>query len=724
MIPRLLSLLLSAALLAPSPAFARSLASAAASPVPSVGAPIAPLAGANSFSPRSGERVAASGLTTLALVKPIVPLPSSTRVRAEYLESLRRLAEQGPSAAALARAYHGDGAAADDESRGVPAAPAPARKSELARPSPRPAFLAVAAGAPVAAQGAAAAGALPAWAALSLIGGGIVGLMLLVRWIEGSVRFQYYLARRRWVTATGKGWDEADEATRVKVKAGAEKIVARNRAGRVESWSDLRRHFGFERGEPNGKPEAPPPTPGRPLGLRTPPGQPAQEPAKPKITFADVAGQDEAKRELLRVVRFLNDPEPYTRLGAKGFRGILLFGPPGTGKSLMARALAGEANATYVERKGSDFVNKYVGVGPESVRKAFSEARTDGKKPGILFIDEIDAVGKSRSNGDGNEEYENTLNSLLAEMSDPKNDNVVVVAATNRPELLDAALMRGRRLGLQVPVGLPDLEGRAAILGVHSKNMKLGPDVDLKQVAKLTPKLSGADLEEVANDAAMMAAEEKAEHVSMPHFRRAIDRRVIGHERKLAMAEPEKAVVSAHESGHALTAWLLPGADPIRKITIVPHGLQALGLVQTVAEEERFMYSREWLQDRIAVALGGRVAEELVTGEQFSGASNDLEQATRIARMMVMKFGMSPKIGLVSYDVDGERPNVGRAQSQRRQNLIEQEVQRILDEQHARVKKLLTDNRAVLDRLSAALREKETLREADLDTLLPPRPAR
>ena len=714
---RILALVVSAALLIPAPAFAQSVASAVARPLATFGVSVRPLARAETPSALSLSQLALAPTLTAVFRPHPNPLPQAG-------EGNRRLL-RGVAAQPLTASVAFDGGITAREAGFVLASPATEERAlPLSRPSRVSGMLALAAGAaPVAAQGAAAGAAMPAWAALTMIGGGIVGLMMLVRWIEGSVTVQHYLARRRWITDSGKDWKEADEPTRAAVLAHAEKIVATNRAGRAESWSDVRRMLTFKREKPSGDDSAPLSIKSRPLGLKSP-DKPGVETAKAKITFADVAGQDEAKRELQRVVEYIKDPEPYRKLGAKGFRGILLFGPPGTGKTLMARAVAGEAQATFIDRKGSDFVNKYVGVGPDSVRKAFSEARGDGKKPGILFIDEIDAVGKARGNGEGNEEYENTLNALLGEMSDPKNDNVVVIAATNRPELLDPALMRGRRFGLQVPVGRPDKEGREAIVKVHSKAMLLAPDVDLGLIAKLTPGLSGADLEEIANDAAMMAAEAKAENVSMAYFRKAIDRRVIGHERKLVMAEAEKAVVAAHESGHALTAWLLPGADPIRKITIVPHGLNALGLVQTVSEEERFMYSKEWLQDRIAVALGGRVAEELVTGEQFSGASNDFEQATRLARMMVMKFGMSPKVGLVSYDMDGERPNVGRAGSQRRQNMIEAEAQRILDEQHVRVKALLTENRATLDRLSTALREKETLREADLDALLPPRPAK
>jgi cell division protease FtsH len=431
---------------------------------------------------------------------------------------------------------------------------------------------------------------------------------------------------------------------------------------------------------------------------------------------------DDAKRELQKVVEYIKNPEPYNKLGAKGFRGVLMFGPPGTGKTLIARAVAGEAGATFHETNGSEFVNTYVGKGPANIRAAFAKARGDGKRPGILFIDEIDAVGKKRSDGDGNQEYENTLNALLAEMSSPVNAKIVVIAATNRPELLDAALMRGRRFGLKVPVGLPDVEGREAILKLHAKNMPLEDGVTMRKIAEITPRLSGADLEEIINDAAMIAAERGAAAVSETDLRKAVERTTIGHERKLIMSPFEKKVVAHHESGHALVAWLVPNGDQIRKITIVPHGLNALGLVQTVAEEERYMYSKAWLEDRIAIALGGRVGEFLATGQTFSGAQNDFEQATRMARMMVMKFGMSDKVGQVSYDMDGERPAVGRAQSEKQRELIDREVRRIVDEQMARVTAMLTEHRAYLDGMADELMAKETLREEDLARLLPARP--
>ncbi|HAZ06979.1 MAG TPA: cell division protein FtsH [Elusimicrobia bacterium] len=443
------------------------------------------------------------------------------------------------------------------------------------------------------------------------------------------------------------------------------------------------------------------------------------------ITFEDVAGQDEAKNELKKVVDYIKFPQRYRKLGVKRLRNVLLFGPPGTGKTLISRAVAGEAGANFHEVDGSSFVNTYVGKGPANIREAFDKARGDGTKPGILFIDEIDAVGKKRGAGnEGNQEYENTLNALLSEMSSPKNKTITVIAATNRPELLDPALMRGGRLGLKVPVGLPDVAGREAILKLHMQDMSLAADVGPRQIAELTPGLSGADLEEIVNDAAMLAGERpEAVEVTVADFRKAVDRQTIGHERRLVMSALEKKVIANHESGHALVARLVPNGDQIRKITIIPHGLQTLGLVQTMNAEEQYIYSQSWLEDRIAIALGGRVAEQLTTKESYSGARNDFEQATRLARRMVMKFGMSKIIGSVSYDMEGEPPAAGRALSQRQMRLIDNEVQRIIQEQQVRVVKLITQYRKHLDAMAGELMEKETLREGDVERLLPPKPS-
>ncbi len=726
MIKRISAVALCASLLSPSPVFAQALRVAVDAPMVSPAAriiPLFPLSAPASPAGLTAVSLAPSlpvAVPTLRVETPsVMAQPLALEARPQIVALGVRLTSAKTPDAELARSFDGSLKAANENSYQVPEARVPApRRSFLARAA---AFGAMATTAivPSVHQAVAPASSFPTWAGFAILGGSIAGLLLLTRWIEGSKTVQFYLARRRWVTANFRKWKDASESEQAAVEAEAERIVELNKAGR---WPGNRK----SKDEPisilpeNNAPSTSDepfyaPAPARKLKKGEVEGP------KP-ITFADVAGQEDAKRELQKVVDYIKNPEPYNKLGAKGFKGVLMFGPPGTGKTLIARAVAGEAGATFHETNGSEFVNTYVGKGPSNIRAAFAKARGDGKKPGILFIDEIDAVGKKRSDGDGNQEYENTLNALLAEMSSPENAKIVVIAATNRPELLDAALMRGRRFGLKVPVGLPDIQGREAILKVHSKNMPLASDGILAKVAELTPGLSGADLEEIINDAAMLAAERNGTDVNETDFRKAVERTTIGHERKLAMSVEEKKIVANHESGHALVAWLVPNGDQIRKITIVPHGLQALGLVQTLAAEEKHLYSKSWLEDRIAIALGGRVAEQMTTGETYSGAQNDFEQATRMARMMVMKFGMSEKVGHVSYDMDGERPAVGRAQSEKQRELIDAEVRRIIDEQTARVIKLLTDNRAYLDGMAGELMVKETLREDDLERLLPSRP--
>ncbi len=717
MIKKIPAVALCASLLIPSPAAAQALRAVAGAPALTPAVRVAPLVAppALAFSAASLSP-ALLPANVVALRPAVVPAAAPVVVTARLpvkAYAMELAATKAPEAF-LAKTFDGSIAAANDDSYAVPVSPAPARPAFLSRVSAY-GFAAAAAVVPTLHQAAAPqTSSMSAGAGFAIIGGAIFGLLLLVRWIEGSKPVQFYLARRRWATAVEpwRKWKDASPEEKVQVEAAADEIVAFNKAGR---WPGNRK----TKDEPI---SIIPRAPAASASSSRPGPSDAKAPAAPApLTFADVAGQDDAKRELQKVVDYIKNPEPYNKLGAKGFRGVLMFGPPGTGKTLIARAVAGEAGATFHETNGSEFVNTYVGKGPSNIRAAFAKARGDGKKPGILFIDEIDAVGKKRSDGDGNQEYENTLNALLAEMSSPVNAKIVVIAATNRPELLDAALMRGRRFGLKVPVGLPDILGREAILKVHSKGMPLAEGVSLAKVAELTPGLSGADLEEIINDAAMLAAERKGVDVTERDFRKAVERQTIGHERKLVMSAVEKRVVANHESGHALVAWLVPNGDQIRKITIVPHGLQALGLVQTLSAEEKHLYSKSWLEDRIAIALGGRVAEQMTTGEAYSGAQNDFEQATRMARMMVMKFGMSDKVGHVSYDMDGERPAVGRAQSERQRELIDAEVRRIIDEQTARVVKLLTEHRAYLDGMADELMAKETLREDDLARLLPAR---
>jgi len=726
MIKRISAVAFCASLLFPAPAAAQALRLAVNSPSLAPTVRIAPPLAAASFSFAAANlspvllapAVAALAPVPLAAAAPVavaaLPVQAPAQVQVQAYVSGLAASKDAPEAF-LAKSFDGS-LAANDASYAVAGAPAPARPAMLSR------YRAYGAAAlTLAVPGLNEAGAMSNGAGFAYIGASIVGAMLLLRWIQGSKTVQFYLARRRWATANLKKWKEADEIEKAAVEADAERIVAANKAGR---WPGNR----MTKNEPltiRPRDVEPAVTPtsapqGPPVGKIDPVTGKVIPPPK-VLTFADVAGQEDAKHELVKVVNYIKNPERYRKLGAKGFRGVLLFGPPGTGKTLIARAVAGEAGATWHETNGSEFVNTYVGKGPSNVREAFAKARGDGKKPGILFVDEIDAIGKKRD-GESNSEYENTLNSFLAEMSSPKNENVVVIAATNLPELLDPALVRGRRFGLKVPVGLPDIEGREAILKVHSKDMPFAPGTSLRTVAELTPGLSGADLEEIINDAAMLAADREGTDVNEQDFRKAVERQTIGHERKLVMTAVEKKVVANHESGHALVAWLVPNGDQIRKITIVPHGLQALGLVQTMAAEEKHMYSKSWLEDRIAITLGGRVAEHLTTGEIFSGASNDFEQATRMARMMVMKFGMSEAVGHVSYDMQGQRPAVGGAQSAKMNELIDAEVKRIIDEQTQRVVKMLTDNRAYLDGMAGELMTRETLREEDLSRLLPQRP--
>jgi cell division protease FtsH len=726
MINRIFAVALCASLLAPAPAAAQALRLVVDAPALAPAMRIAPLAPASfSFAAANlSPALLTPGVAALAPVPVAAAVPVAKAVPVADVQAqpqvhvqayVNGLATAKAPETFLAKTFDGS-LAANDASFAVAAAPAPVRPSLLSRSQVYGATALAIAIPGIHQAGASLSGG---WIA-AMIGGGLVSMLFVTRWIEGSKTVQFYLARRRWATANYKKWSEADDMEKAAVEADAERIVAQNKAGRWPGNRKANQEMISIR--PKDEPgDAPSPAPSRPAVGKIDPVTGKVIPPVKVLTFADVAGQDDAKHELEKVVNYIKNPERYRKLGAKGFRGVLLFGPPGTGKTLIARAVAGEAGATWHETNGSEFVNTYVGKGPSNVREAFAKARGDGKKPGILFVDEIDAIGKKRD-GENNSEYENTLNSFLAEMSSPKNDNVVVIAATNLPELLDPALVRGRRFGLKVPVGLPDIDGREAILKVHSKDMPFAPGTSLRAVAELTPGLSGADLEEIINDAAMLAADREGTDVNDQDFRKAVERQTIGHERKLVMTAVEKKVVANHESGHALVAWLVPNGDQIRKITIVPHGLQALGLVQTMAAEEKHMYSKSWLEDRIAIALGGRVAEQLTTGETFSGAQNDFEQATRMARMMVMKFGMSEQVGHVSYDMQGQRPVVGGAQSERMNELIDAEVKRIIDEQTVRVVKLLTDNRAYLDGMAGELMTRETLREEDLARLLPPRP--
>jgi cell division protease FtsH len=439
-----------------------------------------------------------------------------------------------------------------------------------------------------------------------------------------------------------------------------------------------------------------------------------------KTTFNDVAGVDEAKAELMEIVDFLRNPRKYQRLGGRIPKGVLLVGPPGTGKTLLARAVAGEADVPFFTLSGSEFVEMFVGVGAARVRDLFDQAKD--KAPCIIFIDELDAIGKSRAGATGfiggHDEREQTLNQLLAEMDGfDSSKGVILVAATNRPEVLDQALLRPGRFDRQVVVDKPDIKGREAILRLHARAVVLGPDVNLAVIAARTPGFAGADLANIVNEAALLAARKDRNAVEMSDFEEAIDRVVAGLEKKSrVLSDKERDIVAHHEMGHALVATSVAHADPVHKITIIPRGIAALGMTYQLPTEDRFLMTRSELEDRIAVLLGGRVAEELVYGEVSTGAHNDLERATEIARLMVMKYGMSERVGLATF---GERvplflkggPPWGteRDWSEDTARVIDSEVRDILDRTHDRVRGILTTKKGVLVAAATELKRVETL---------------
>jgi cell division protease FtsH len=445
-----------------------------------------------------------------------------------------------------------------------------------------------------------------------------------------------------------------------------------------------------------------------------------------KITFTDVAGIDEAKEELKEVVEFLKSPGKFQRLGGKIPKGVLLVGMPGTGKTLLARAVAGEANVPFFSISGSDFVEMFVGVGAARVRDLFAQAQNHA--PCIIFIDELDALGKARGvNPMGrHDEQEQTLNQLLAEMDgfDP-NTGVIIMAATNRPEILDPALLRPGRFDRHVVVDRPDIVGREEILKIHARNVKLSSNVDLKVIASRTPGFVGADLANIVNEAALLAARKNKESVEMADIEEAIDRVVAGLEKKnRLMSKKEKEIVAFHESGHAIVASLLPNADPVRRISIIPRGISALGYTLQLPTEDRYLMTKTELLDRLAVLLGGRVAEEIVFGEISTGAHNDLQRATDIATSMVKEFGMSEKLGYVTFEKE-KKPLFlpsslfpSREYSEDTAKQIDEEVKKIVDETYLRVKEILTAKKDQLGELARLLLEKEVVEEADLKKIL------
>jgi cell division protease FtsH len=444
-----------------------------------------------------------------------------------------------------------------------------------------------------------------------------------------------------------------------------------------------------------------------------------------RVTFEDVAGIDEAKGELEEIVDFLRDPQKFQRLGGKIPKGVLLVGPPGTGKTLLARSIAGEANVPFFTISGSDFVEMFVGVGASRVRDMFEQGKKNA--PCIIFIDEIDAVGRHRGAGlgGGNDEREQTLNQMLVEMDGfESNEGVIIIAATNRPDVLDPALLRPGRFDRQVVVDLPDVGGRAAILAVHAKGTPIDDGVDLQVLARRTPGFTGADLSNVLNEAALLAARRGAPAISSTDMTRAVDRVLAGPERLgRIMTDLERHTVAVHEAGHALVGHVLPHTDEVHKISIVARG-GALGYTVMLPTEDRHLHTRSHLSDVLAMTLGGRSAEEVVFGEITTGATDDIQRATRIARAMVVEYGMSEKLGPQRFArADGE-PFLGREHTRSDEHSdelaarIDEEIARLLDEAHARARRILEEHRAVLDRLAAALLERETLAEDDLEELL------
>ena len=450
-----------------------------------------------------------------------------------------------------------------------------------------------------------------------------------------------------------------------------------------------------------------------------------------RVTFEDVAGIDEAKEELREIIEFLKDPKRFQRLGGKIPKGVLLIGLPGTGKTLLAKAVAGEANVPFYSISGSDFVEMFVGVGASRVRDLFEQARRNARQGGrgaIIFIDEIDAVGRQRfaGIGGGHDEREQTLNALLVEMDGfDTQEGIILMAATNRPDVLDPALLRPGRFDRQVVISLPDIIGREAILKVHTRKIKLAPTVDLKPVARQTPGFSGADLANLVNEAALLAARLNKDVVGMAEIEKSIERVIAGPERKTRMLnEKEKRITAFHESGHALVALATPDTDPVHKVSIIPRGAHALGYTLQLPTEDRYTMSKNELTARMTVMMGGRAAEELIFNEITTGAQNDIETATEMARRMVCEFGMSERLGNLTYGKRERQMFLGRDLFEERNYseqtavLIDEEVRRLVDACYAHAKQTLIDHRADLDRLAHALLEREVLDAEEVKKLV------
>jgi len=451
-----------------------------------------------------------------------------------------------------------------------------------------------------------------------------------------------------------------------------------------------------------------------------------------KVTFDDVAGIDEAENELVEVVDFLRDPQKYTRLGGAAPKGVSLVGAPGTGKTLLARAVAGEAGVPFFSMAGSEFVEMIVGVGAARVRDLFKQAREHA--PAIIFIDELDSIGRARGQTviGGSSEQEQTLNQVLTEMDGfSRRVGIIVLAATNQPDVLDKALLRPGRFDRRVVVNLPDRKGRAAILEVHTRRVPLAPNVNLGETAAATPGLSGADLKNLVNEAALLAARREQNDVKQKDFLDALEKIVLGPERPLLMSSQDRERIAYHEGGHAILGLVVPGADPVHRVTIVPRG-QALGVTYQRPDSDRYNYPEAYLRARIVGMLGGRAAEEIVYGTKTTGAQNDIEQATTLARSMVTRWGMSDRLGLVQL-APRENPYLARldgysgpkAVSEETARVIDAEVQRIIEESHDQALRLITGHRKALDALADALLARETLGEQEIleVTGLPPAPA-
>ena len=446
-----------------------------------------------------------------------------------------------------------------------------------------------------------------------------------------------------------------------------------------------------------------------------------------KVTFEDIAGLHEAKEEVMEVVEFLKNPEKFTNLGGKIPKGALLIGPPGTGKTLLAKAVAGEASVPFFSLSGSDFVEMFVGVGAARVRDLFNKAKA--KAPCIIFIDEIDAIGRSRGRGQmpgANDERENTLNSLLVEMDGFATDSgVIILAATNRPDVLDQALLRPGRFDRQISLDKPDIVDREAILKVHSNTLKLAPDVDANKLAAQTPGFAGAELANICNEAALIAARKNKQKVDMADFQDAIDRVIGGLEKKNKIISPqEKEIVAYHEAGHAVTGWFLEHAHPLVKVSIVPRGVAALGYAQYLPKEQ-FLYQTEQLLDELCMSLGGRAAEELTFGKISTGALSDLEHVSKMAYSMVSVYGMNDKIGNISFhDPQQGEYSFTKPYSEATAKTIDEEVRVLIEEAYERAKKLLRTKKRILKKVAQALLDKEVLFQKDLEQMIGKRPGR